>query len=120
MPRNLKLPGRIIVEDDMGRKIELKGSLVALFCSEKMKKSYQKDPERLYSLRELISMMVAGSKCSIETMRRNVHVHFKIFEKDKMGETRMQKNGLAYVTVHKLKPFVKFIFKAIEGMQGEK
>jgi hypothetical protein len=112
----IRLPGKIIFKDDMGKILEIRApSLISLFFSDKLKKSFDKDPEKEYSIKDLLHM--ANPKCSESTIRANLKIHIKLFETD--DTIKMTKQGLMSIKVARLKPVCDKIFDAVRELEDD-
>lgn len=110
--KNGLLP-RIVFDDGMGDRIEITApSLVTLFQSEKLMNNFDKDPEREYTIEELIDMMLIP--CDKGTMRANFRRN-ELFEVDERIEKG--KGGLVTRIIVIFNPNVKRIFAAVKELK---
>jgi hypothetical protein len=118
--KEIKCPGRIIYEDDMGQRAEITApTLITLFFSDKLIQSFNKDPDREYSMKELwkLTNCVGGERPAISSVGSNVKANIKIFFRD--TAVRPTKQGLMRVNVAKLKPIVNNIIKAVQNIKSD-
>lgn len=111
----MKLNPEIRFTDNQGRQRTIRApGLVTLLQSEKLQKAYEKDPNRRYSVKDLLDMMPQKLKVDPNTMRNYFRIHIELFgSPEKRIET--PKTGLVVVNVRKLQPIVENIFNAIKG-----
>lgn len=121
MEKNRIPVDRIIFKDDTEREYEIEvPSLVALFWSDKLQKSFDKEPDRKYSVSELLELM--DMKCSKSTLRNYIN-RMDLFINEENGkqmyEIRADSDGIVRMQVSQLNPIVKFVFDAVNSIKQE-
>lgn len=103
---------RIVIDDGFDRLEITAPSLVTLFQSDKLIKAFDKDPNREYTIEELVDMMEIP--CDKGTMRANFRRNelFLVDERIERG-----RGGLVTRIVVELHPSVKKIFDAVKKLK---
>ena len=101
-------------DDGFGGKESIRApSLILMFQSDALRRSFERDPKKEYSIYDLMALMEEDIKLKEVTIASNFERNKNIFEK--IG-TRIESRNhrLSRVVVVKLKPVCKNIFYAIE------
>lgn len=117
----MQLPPRIEVDDGLGNKISISAPVLRLlFWSDDLQKSYEKEPNRRYSVKDLVEMMdpkvTQAALCRIKgetTLFVHHGTELRVEKSDK------RKNYITDVNVFALKPIVKKIFTICNELKKE-
>jgi len=112
-----RYPGRIIVRSDIGEIMDIKSSsLIRLFFSDELNESFNKNPDKEYSIKDLCHM--TNPRIPLATVRGTIRFNLNLFETDET--LRITKQGIMSIKVARLKPIWKHIFKSVKEIQDGK
>lgn len=109
----------IYFNDKIGGTLAIKAPvLLSIFQSEELLKTYKKDPDRKYSVKEIYELCNKNIPVKEATIRRALTDNSMYFETGKDIDIRDKKGKKTVVVINftKLKPIVENIFDAVEEL----
>lgn len=112
-----RLVDPIYIYDGVGTRVEIKSPvLLSIFQSPELIKEYKKDPEKKYTVKDILKIRCSELPVKEATIRRALTDNTQYFDTQKDVEIRGKRGNKTVMVINftKLKPIAFDIFKAVE------